>query len=670
MKQKKTSLFPTLCIALSFLATLASAQRQFLLDSPNGKITIHVSVDKTVEYSVSYAEEMLLLSSPLSMTLGDGRMLGKEVKIGNAKTKSVNRKFDAIIYKRAQVVDHYNELEISFRGDYGIVFRAYNDGVAYRFKTRFDKPFIVHGEQVAYRFPSDNRALVPYVKYPGESLESQFKSSFENLYDDISLSQWSVNRLAFLPLVVSSPSGIKMCITEADLFAYPGMYLHNGNSGNELTGVFAPYPAQVEQGGWNNMHEIVLSREDYIARSEGRRSFPWRAMIIAVEDKDLADNDMVYKLARPADEGCDWSWVRPGKVAWEWWNDWNLYGVDFRAGINNETYQYYIDFAANNGIEYVILDDGWALNSKEDLFRIVPDIDMEMLIRYAQARHVGLILWAAWKAFDNDMERACCVYSQMGIKGFKIDFMDRDDQCVVDFHTRAAETGARYKLLIDFHGTYKPTGLQRTYPNVVNFEGVHGLEQMKVAPPATDQIVYDLQIPFIRMVAGPMDYTQGAMRNANKENFRAVYSEAMNQGTRCRQLAQYIIFESPLTMLCDSPSNYMREEECLGFISEIPTIWDNSLALNGEISRYITLARQKGEIWYIGSMTDWEARKLELDLSFIGEGDFEAEIFRDGINADRAARDYKKETIEIPKDRRMQIVMASGGGFAMKVYRK
>lgn len=446
------------------------------------------------------------------------------------------------------------------------------------------------------------------------------------------------------------------------------MYLYNSNKSNSLTGVFAPYPKNIKQGGHNMLQGEVQSRERYIAKFTGATQFPWRAVIVSENDKDLADNDMVYKLAT-ANQLDDYSWIKPGKVAWDWWNDWNLYNVDFKTGVNNETYKYYIDFASQNGIEYVILDEGWAVNMQADMMQIVPEIDLKMLSDYAQSKNVGLILWAGYWAFNRDVEGICKHYSQLGIKGFKVDFMDRDDQPMVDFHYKSAQIAAKYKMLIDYHGTYKPTGLQRTFPNVINFEAVNGLEQMKWSSPDLDQVTYDVTIPFIRQVAGPVDYTQGAMRNASKGNYRPINNEAMSQGTRCRQLAEYVVFESPLNMLCDSPSNYMDNQECTDFISSVPTVWDETHVINGEVAKYVTIARRKGNDWYIGSMTNWDERELILDLSFLDEGAFRAEIFKDGVNANKAARDYKKEIIAIPADKKLKIKMAQGGGFVARIYK-
>jgi alpha-glucosidase len=652
-----------------FFTGYSFAGKQYTLNSPDGKIEVTVSVGHFIEYAVTHASDVMIAPSPISVELDNGVVWGVDPKLQRASTRTVNEIIPTTIYKKKEVSDHFNELTLIFKGDYRVIFRAYDDGVAYRFASTSKKPFRVKSEQAVFNFLADYKAYIPYVRMERiNSFEEQFFNSFENVYAHTNLSLWDKKRCAFAPLLIEAHNGKKICLTEADLINYPGMYLYNGDGSTSLKGVFAPYPKEVKQGGHNELQMLVKSREEYIAAFDKGTEFPWRTIIIAENDHELADNDMVYKLATPT-VTMDFSWVKPGKVAWDWWNDWNLYNVDFKAGINNETYKYYIDFASKYGIEYVILDEGWAVNRQADLFQVIPEINLEDLTAYAKTKNVGLILWAGYHAFDRDMERVCEHYSKMGIKGFKVDFMDRDDQYMVDFLRRGAEMAATHKLLIDYHGTHKPTGLQRTYPNVINFEGVHGLEQMKWSSPSVDQVVYDVTIPFIRQVAGPMDYTQGAMRNASKNNYRPVYSEAMSQGTRCRQLAQYVIFESPLNMLCDNPSNYEAEKECTELIASIPAVWDESKALNGEVAEYVSIARRSGSDWYVASMTDWNAREMELDLSFLGKGNYKAVIFRDGINADRAARDYKKEVITIPDNRKLTIRMAPGGGWIARIYR-
>ncbi|MBP8904049.1 MAG: glycoside hydrolase family 97 protein [Paludibacteraceae bacterium] len=646
------------------------SQKQYTLVSPDGKLKTEITVGKTTEYAVSHNGDLMLEKSPVSMKLSDGRIPGTNAKVKKTNKKSVNESIDAEIYKKAKVENNYNELSILFSGDYSLVFRVYNDGMAYRFETNFKKPFTVENEQAVFNFPGNPKAFLAYVnKADNSTFSQQFYNSFENTYNHIDLKNANPQKLAFLPLVVEGKNGKKICITEADLLNYPGMYLYNPDGGNSLTAMFAPYPKEIRQGGHNMLQGEVQSAENFIARCEGKTTFPWRTVIIAENDYELTDNDMVYKLAT-TNQLTDISWIKPGKVAWDWWNDWNIRNVDFESGVNDETYKYYIDFAATHGIEYVILDEGWAVNKQADLFQVIPEINLKELVEYGKSKNVNLILWAGYWAFNRDIEGICKHYAEMGIKGFKVDFMDRDDQQMVDFYHRAAQIAAKYKLMLDFHGAYKPTGLQRTYPNVINFEGVHGLEQMKWSPASVDQVAYDVTIPFIRMVAGPMDYTQGAMRNATRSNYRPVNSEPMSQGTRVRQLAQYVIFEAPFNMLCDNPSNYMAEPECTQFIAEIPTVWDETVALNGEISKYVTIARRTGNQWYLGSMTNWDARTLEVDLSFLGTGNYKAEIFCDGVNAHRTAMDYRKDTVDVPANRKMTLKMAPGGGFVMKIMKK
>ena len=652
-------------LLLFLLSLCVSLQaKDYVLSSPDGSVTVTVTDGDAVSYWVDCNGVVLLEPSFISMTLQDGTVFGGKDKF-QVETRSVDESFAAPHFKRARVRDHFNELTLSAK-KYDIIFRAYDDGVAYRFVAKGKKgDTVVKSEQAEFAFPKDWDLYVPYVGRDHSSFEPQFNSSFESLYSHHPLSKWEKGRLAFLPLTVEAANGMKVCLTESDLLDYPGMYLYNGDGSTTLKGVYAPYPDKIEQGGHNMLQGLVRSRKDFIAKGPATWALPWRVIIIAKEDKQLAESDMTWRLGRPA-EDVDWSWVKPGKVAWDWWNDWNLYGVDFKAGINTETYKYYIDFASAHGIEYVILDEGWAVNLQADLMQVVPEIDLPALCRYAEQKKVGLILWAGYWAFYRDMEGVCKHYSAMGIKGWKIDFMDRDDQPMVQFYEKAAATAARYKMLCDFHGAFKPAGLQRTYPNVLNFEGIHGLENMKWATSAVDEVTYDVTVPFTRYVAGPADYTQGAMRNANKANYHPSNSEPMSQGTRCHQLAEYIIFDAPLTMLCDSPSNYLQEQECTDFIASVPTQWDETIALDGKIAEYVVLARRSGSTWYVGALGNWDARDLDIDLSPLGTRQAEGVAFIDGANAHRAARDYKKTEASI-RDGRWKVRLAPGGGAVLVV---
>ena len=643
----------------------------YRVTSPDGHISATVMVGEDIRYSVSRNEQTLIAPSTISMNLSDGTVFGRNDKVRKTVRTSFDETFSTVAYKKAEVRDNYNQILLNFK-EFSLIFRAYNDGVAYRFVSNLDKKktYEVISEQAEFNFGEDRQAFIPYVNSGAKTVEGQYFNSFENTYTVQNLSQWRKDRLAFLPLVVAADEGVKILITEADLTNYPGMHVIGTEGSNSLKGTFAPYPKVIEQGGHNRLQGMVMERENFIAKASGDEVFPWRVIMVSTSDSQLAVNDMVWKLSPKQDAGTDYGWVKPGKVAWDWWNDWNLYGVDFKAGINNETYKYYIDFASAHGIAYVILDEGWAVNLQADLFQVIPEIDIQELVDYGKERGVGIILWAGYWAFNRDMEKVCRHYSEMGVKGFKVDFMDRDDQLMVNFHARAAETAARYGLMLDFHGTYKPTGLSRRWPNVVNYEGVHGLEQMKWRPKECDQVTYDVTVPFIRMAAGPMDYTQGAMRNESKSNYRPVYNEPMSQGTRCRQLAEYVVFDSPLNMLCDSPSNYIAEAECTEFIAACPETWDESLGVNGEIGKYITIARRSGDAWYVGALTNWDERALTLDLSFLGEGEWSLDIFQDGPNAEKAARDYVHTTANVPAGRKITAHLAPGGGWAAKITRK
>ena len=656
-----------LCILLILSSNIVLSQKTYNLESPQKNINITITADGDIlKYSVTHDNTPIITDSPISMELNDGKILGANPIVRSYDIENVNETIKSVLYKKETIIDNYNELTLNFKGNYSIQFRAYDDGIAYRFITKFSKPIIVKNENITYNFDDDYTAYIPYVnpsKGPGDNISKQFFNSFENTYSITHISEMENDKLAFLPILISLKDNKKVVITEADLEDYPGTYLtKNKNKKNSIVGLHANYPKVEEQGGYNNLQYIVKEREDYIAKVQGTRDFPWRCMIISEEDKDLTNNDMVYKLASPSRVE-DESWIVPGKVAWEWWNAWNIKDVDFESGINNETYKHYIDFASEYGIEYVILDEGWAVNKEADMFNVIPEIDIYELTEYADNKGVGIVLWAGYYAIERDMEEVCKYYSEIGVKGFKVDFIDRDDQKAVNFYYKMAETAAKYNLIIDFHGAYKPTGLNRTFPNVLNFEGVYGLENLKWNQ-NIDLVTYETTIPFIRMLAGPLDFTQGAMRNANRDNYRAVWTEPMSQGTRCRQLAEYVIFESPFNMLCDSPSNYRDEDECAKYIAEIPTVWDETIALDGKVGEYVAIARRSGDRWYVGGITNWKEREIEIDLSELNLKHNHATEFRDGVNANKIAEDYKKNTITIDNNT-YKAKMSKGGGFVL-----
>ena len=654
----RNRLFVLLAVLISTISS--AAPRNFDVVSPDGTLKASIVVGDEITYSIFKNGDEILAPSEISMKFSDGTSFNAD---GYRKMlrQTVDNMLTSPLYRKSDISEKYNELALTFK-TFKLIFRAYDSGVAYRFQSLKKGEYQVVEETSEFAFPADWNAWIPYVN-PNKKGRSQFFNSFENTYQYATLSSWERERYAFLPLMVETPDGYKVNIMESDLLNYPGMYLSNADCDTVMEAVFAPYPKTVEQGGHNMLQSIVTETEDYIAKCTGPTSFPWRIISVSSHDKEMLDNDLVWLLGTPADPSVDWSWIKPGKVAWEWWNNWNITGVDFKAGVNNDTYKYYIDFASRNCIEYIILDEGWAVNLKADLFQVIPEINLPELVAYASERNVGLVLWAGYWAFEKDMERVCEHYSKMGIKGWKVDFMDRDDQYMVDFYHRCAQTAAKYNMFLDMHGGFEPSGLSRTYPNVLNYEGVYGLENMKWYK-GHDQVTYDVTIPFIRMAAGPMDYTQGAMLNAGKKAF-SNNSEPMSQGTRCRQLGMYVVYESPFNMLCDTPIHYEREQECTDFIAAVPTVWDETVALDGKVGDYVVIARRKGDEWYVGGLTGWNVHKVEIDLGFLGEGSWTVELFSDGVNVDRNAKDYRKTVFTAEKT--MTVEMAPGGGFAARI---
>ena len=669
-------------ILLSFLLLLslsaAAKPKSYTLASPDGRLVTHITADwEGMSYDLVYDGKPLMSPSRSALYCSSPkRAVYGTMSVKRALQRTVDETIASPFTRQTTMRNHCNELTLKLYEGFSVVFRAYNEGVAYRYVWD-GIPGVVTYEEVQLNFTSDWTVTAPYVsQFDSLRHDVQYSTSFENQYTHTTLSQLDKRRLCFLPLMVHCDKGVKVCITESALLDYPGLYLHGTGESGLLVGEHAPLPRRVEQGGHNNLQLIVKERENYIAEMDRTKHFPWRIMMVGT-DTEIAMNNMSYLLAEPSRVN-DISWIKPGKVAWEWWNCFNISGVDFPAGVNNDTYKHYIDFASKYGIEYVILDEGWAVNGEADLFKVVPEIDLPMLVEYAKERNVGIILWAGYYAFERNMKRVCEHYSQMGVKGFKIDFMDRDDQLAVDFYRRAAETCAEHHLLVDFHGAFKPAGFTRTYPNVLNFEGVFGLEQMKWVPTTVDQMRYDCEIPFIRQAAGPMDYTQGAMLNGGRWNYHPCWMEPMSQGTRCHQLALYIVLESPLNMLCDSPTHYDREPDYTRFVASIPTVWDETRVLQGEVGEYIVTARRKGDTWYVGGITNWTERDVVIDLSVLNNADADEPqmpvcgmaaadnltIFSDGINAHRKGSDYNVISF-LSDSSALKIHLAPGGGFVL-----
>ena len=655
-----------LCLAILSLlllirnASFAAKEKKYVLSSPDGTLKVEISAGNELAYQVMHGNDTILSHSNIGLVLENGTIVGKTPRITGERRRKIKDNIESPFYRFKEFVATGNELDLKLKGGFGIIFRAYNEGVAYRFYTTQSSDIIIKEEQAEFNFKEDYTAYLPYTTNDKKPMAM----AYQNVYDITPLSK-AQPKLAFLPVTVDCGS-VKLTLLESDLEAYPGMFVQSQQGKYGLKGVFAPYPAKTDFYPWRKQ-EYVTETTDFISRSRGSRSYPWRVLAITEKDTDMPVNNLVYALASPNRIG-DTSWVKTGKVAWDWWNDWNLKGVPFKAGINMDTYKYYIDFASRNGIEFIVLDEGWYNPKSGDMLTVIPELDLPELIAYGKSKGVEIVLWTVFNVLDSQLEAACKKYADMGIKGFKVDFLDRDDQTAVEMVYRIAEMTARYKLILDLHGIYKPTGINRTYPHIINFESVFGMEEVKWTDIKNNMPLYDVTFPYIRMMAGPVDYTPGAMRNATKADWRAMYYTPASMGTRCHQLAAYIVHDSPFTMLCDAPTNYLNEQECVDFIASLPVEVDSTFIASGELGKYIVTVRKKDVNWYIGGMTNWDERDVQLDFSFLPEGmSYTAVLFKDGVNANKQAEDYRKETIRIDKDSRLTLHLASGGGFAMKL---
>jgi alpha-glucosidase len=619
------------------------------LKSPDRKTEVSIGIKDRLTIAITFQGRTIISPSPISLELEGKAIAGPSFEQASAESVRATIR-PPVAEKRSIIPDVYNQLTLRFAGGFSLVVRAYDDGVAYRFRTALPGDVIVRNEELRIHLsPRDS------VWFPDED---SFLSHSERLYRLLAVKDIADTQMCCLPAVVSTQGGVKLAITESDLRDYPGLYLR-GTGGGEptLRSILPAYPEHEELVGDRTVK--VVQRAPYLARTQGTRDFPWRVFALAARDGDLIRNDIVYRLGSP-NVLKETGWIRPGKVAWDWWNANNLYGVDFKSGINTATYKHFIDFASRYKIEYVIFDEGWSKPS--DLFAINPDMDLDALFAHAKKKNVGIILWVTWNALENRMAEALDRFVRWGAKGVKVDFMQRDDQKMVNYYERVAQECAARHLLVDFHGSYKPTGLSRTYPNALTREGVRGLEHNKWSSDITPQ--HDVTLPFTRMFAGAMDYTPGAMLNAAKGSFQPVFSQPMSQGTRCHQLAMYVVYESPLQMLADCPSNYIREPEVMEFLSKVPTTWDDTRVFNGAIGEYVTVARKKGDTWYVGSMTNWTPRDFTLDLTFLENGTYELVAYEDGINADRHGSDYAKRKARIAAPGPLRIQLAPGGGWA------
>ena len=638
-----------------------NAEESLSLKSPDGRFEVRIQLGEDLSYSVLWSGQTVVSPSCVGMELADGTVLGKTPELAARTTSSMHETIKAPLYRFSEFNTAYQELDLRMKDNYGVIFRAYNEGVAYRLYTQFDSNIEIKNECAEFNFPEDWTAWIAY----STNQKDPFATSFENLYATVPLSKVNRKTLAFTPTTLDLGDGRKLTLAESDLESYPGMFL-KATEGRGFTGVFAPVPVKLEADP-SARQEKVKEYGNVIARTQGKRTFPWRVILMTESDKELPVSKLLYALASPSRIE-DISWIHAGKSAWDWWSEWGVYNVDFKVGANTQTYKYYIDFAAKYGLEYMTLDASWYHLQNGDMMKTTEWVDMPAVAAYAKERGVGLVLWTAFAVLDRQLEEACKYYSSLGIKGFKVDFLERDDQLAVEQAYRIAETAARYHLILDYHGFYKPTGLNRTWPNVVNFEGVYGLENAKWMDSDVDMPKYDVTMPFMRMMAGPVDYTPGAMRNAIRSNFKSIYKEPMSQGTRCHQLAEYIVFDAPFAMLCDTPVLYEQEPEYTRFLASIPVEPDETQILSAELGKYIVTARRKGDVWFVGGLTGWNVKQVDIPFSFLKKGQvYQAVLYKDGVNAERRGADYTVDRFMVNSADTRSVRMSSGGGFALRL---
>ncbi|WP_049723360.1 glycoside hydrolase family 97 protein [Gilvimarinus polysaccharolyticus] len=639
------------CTVLFTLLVSAAQAETFKLQSPNERLTISVDVTQTVNWSAKLDDAAVIAPSNIGLTLKGLGDITRDTKLISVDRNEVNSSHTpAVKHKSAMITEHYRELSLRFDNDFGIDFRAYNDGVAYRFVGEHNNSVTVEDETMGLNFPAGATTLFPE--------EESLISHYERLYVPSKVADISPGRFASLPAYIGV-NDINIVFTEADLYDYPGLFLY-GTGKDGFSAGFSNVVAEATPMAGSKDRNQLLSYTDYIAKTQGHRHYPWRVAVISDNDGALVESQLVWLLSRK-NQLTDSSWIKPGRIAWDWYNANNLFDVDFKSGINTQTYKYYIDFAAEYGLEYVILDEGWT-KTTSDLITMNPEVDVHELVRYGQSKNVEIILWALWGPLDQDYQNILKTYGEWGVAGIKTDFMQRSDQEMVNFYEKIAREAAKHELLVDYHGGFKPAGLRRAYPNVMSYEGVKGNENNKWSADITPE--HNVTLPFIRMVAGPMDFTPGALRNAHLANHHISHYRPVSLGTRAHQVAMYAVYESALQMLCESPSTYRREPKVTEFISQFPADWDETHVLDAQVADYILVARRKGDNWYLGAMTDNTARTLSIDFSFLGEGKFTLTALGDGKNTEHFAEDYTITTQALQANDQLTIKLASGGGWA------
>ena len=650
------------CIFCICYVKAASAADSLSLSSPDKSIQVSVKMDNAISYMVSMDKKIIVLPSVIDLTMGDGKRMSDLLFIQSKKITTVDQVITAAVpVQRKTIPDQYNELTIQLKQPFNLIFRVYNDGVAYRIATRFKDSVIIKNETALFRFANGSTLIAPVMQQRDQ--EDKYHTSFEELYQIRSLDSMLENNMMFSPLLVDE-GNIKIGLTESDLEDYPGMFL-KGTGSFALQADFAPYPLEEKITVADYAEAIVTRRADYIAKTNGTRTLPWRVLILSRADKELPANDLVYRLAAPS-RIKDVSWIHPGKCTDEWIIDVNLFNVSFKTGVNTASYKYYIDFARRFGFDRIMMDAGWS--DARDLFKINPNINMDTISAYAKQQGIKISMWTLALTLNRQLDSALNQFNKWGVDFIMTDFIDRDDQRTVNFYKRIATACAEHKLMIMFHGAYPPKGFNRTYPNNITREGVLGSEYNAWSDkPSPD---HDLILPFTRMLAGPMDYEPGILDNATKTQFKPIWGKVMSQGTRCHQLAMFVVFDSPLQIFSGNPSQGLMEPAFMELLGSIPVACDTTIIIDAKLGDYIITARKKGKDWFIGAMTNWTARNIDIDLSFLETGTYEATICADGINADRYPSDYIISTSQVRNGGKLHITMAAGGGYFVRLLKK
>ena len=650
-------------ILLSIIILLPSllwAQKDYKISSPDSRLELKVSVGTSVTYSLLFDGKTIIFPSQVNLTV-DKRPLCTSPKITGNKKKSFNEKLHPVYGKFKSIQNKYNELTVDFEGNFSLIFRMYNEGFAYRFWTKMGKEIIVNSEETDFVLDNACSAMIQET-----DVLTSWELSYKN-YDHIS--EIPDQKKAITPSLFSSADGkLRIVIAESDVRDYPGMYIQKSNG--TICGFWAAYPAKTEMGSWGNSVSVVKERENYIAKTSGTRKFPWRMAIVSDNDKKLLTNELIYKLAAPPSFK-ETAWIKPGKAAWEWWHDAIVEDACFPTGManrNTQLYKHYIDFAAANNLEYLMIDAGWS--NVYDIKKVQPHIDIQGIIDYAKDKGVGVFLWCVAAILNNDLEGNLDLIKSWGAVGIKVDFFDRDDQLEMQLIEKIAKAAAERHLMVDLHGCSKPTGMQRTYPNLINFEAVRGNECSKWDLTANPD--YHVQLPFARMLAGGMDYTPGSMRNESRSAFKPI-AEGLpsTQGTRCHEMALFVVFDQPLGMFCDSPGEYRKYPDVTKFLSRIPTSFESTVAIDAQLGKFAVMAKKNGKEWFVGGLNGWTARDVKFDLSFLDKGkSYVAEIFKDGPDSEVNARNYTVENVNVSRLSELNFHMASGGGFVVRIYLK